>query len=525
MSRVLGKQQFHSPAEESLHRLLISAAADYAIIALTHKGDVFSWSKGAQNIFLAPQEKALGRNYEFLWTEEDRIQGKPQAALQQARTQGRAEDSCWCVRSDGSTFWAQVTITKLIDDQSKFQGFALVAKDQTSEKIALEKVAIYKRMVSSVRDAALFLMDPNGNIVTWNQGAQKIKGYTPDDIIGKNFATFYEEADRAARKPQEELKVAAKEGRFEEEGWRLRKDGSRFWANVLITALYDDDDVLLGFVKLTRDLSERKATEERLNQYSHELERTRDQALESSTLKSQFVANVSHEIRTPMSGLLGMAELLQYEDLNEQARDIAEHIHSSAESLLEILNDLLDFSKIEAGKLSIDLRTVEISRITENVIKSNRFAAEQKDLRLTAQIGASVPPMVIGDPLRVQQILLNFLSNAIKFSSEGQIDLRVDCIGKDNMGRSLVQFSVEDTGIGIPRDKQSMLFEPFVQADGSTTRRFGGTGLGLSISKKLVDLMGGQVGLTSNEGRGSTFWFVLPMAVPEESSQAAEAAA
>jgi signal transduction histidine kinase len=255
-------------------------------------------------------------------------------------------------------------------------------------------------------------------------------------------------------------------------------------------------------------LRDEQAREEALQE---ELRRTADQAIQSARLKSEFVANVSHEVRTPLAGIMGMAEMLaSKENIDEETKDLAGYILASAHSLLAIVNDLLDFSKLEAGKLSLYKTSFSVPDVIESIARSARASADKKGLMVRTRVDDRLPENLFGDGARLTQILMNFAHNAVKFTDRGEINIGADF--ESMLGNTLrVRFSVSDTGIGINETAQKKLFEPFVQADGSTTRRFGGTGLGLSIARKLTQLMGGDIALDSEEGIGSTFYVIVPL--------------
>lgn len=322
-----------------------------------------------------------------------------------------------------------------------------------------------------------------------------MKGYTADEIVGKNFSIFYTEEAQKSEHPAYELQQAIKNGSYEEEGWRVREGGSLFWASVTITAIPAG-----GFVKVTRDLTERKQKEQ-------ELLKARDQAILANKLKAEFMASVTHEIRTPLSGVVGMAELLSQEPQSEEAPELARRVFSAAKRLLTVLNSLLDFSKLEAGKVQSEDDVVFFpQRLVADVIELVKSTADTKGLRLEVDI--DLPEQLIGDESKIRQVLLNYVHNAVKFTDQGLIRVQAS-VEKESDRQIFVRFSVSDTGIGISQDAQTRLFEPFVQADGSISRRFGGTGLGLAIAKQLVALMKGTTGVRSEEGHGSTFWFVI----------------
>jgi signal transduction histidine kinase/CheY-like chemotaxis protein len=276
-------------------------------------------------------------------------------------------------------------------------------------------------------------------------------------------------------------------------------------------------------VKLEATNKELASVNQQLEVANEDLKTARDQALEASQLKSAFVANVSHELRTPLSGVLGMNELLLTTGLSEDQRMMAETINDSARTLLVLVNDILDLSKIEAGKMTIEQIPMHPRQIVEDVRDLLMSATTNKHITLEVEIGDNVPDKVLGDPVRTHQVLLNLVGNAVKFTHRGGVKVRLHVETSDE-AFILLQFEVSDTGIGMTADEARMLFMPFIQADMSTTRKYGGTGLGLTISKRLVELMGGQIGYESEKGKGSRFWFSSPYKrLPKESHVPAEA--
>ncbi len=401
---------------------------------------------------------------------------------------------------------------------------------------------LFSLLVASVKDYAIFMLDPKGFILTWNEGARNIKGYTKDEIVGQHFSKFYTEAANSIGHPAHELRVATAEGRFEEEGWRVRKDGTLFWANVVITKVTDRNGAIVGFAKVTRDLTERKQAEiasaeatrkvaesnaelEAINaKLSSQIEVTqsamaetiaaRDEAVRANRLKSEFVATISHEIRTPMSGIIGLAELLTMGADESEVPEIAKRLYESSRLLLTVLNSLLDFSKLEAGKVPVESVPFSLEGVITDVRQLIAKNAETKGLRIDTPFDTRIPKIVIGDENKIRQILQNFTHNAVKFTPQGSIDIRAELIeAKDDV--ATIRLSVTDTGLGISASNQSKLFQPFIQADPSTTRQFGGTGLGLSIARRYAELLGGSVGVASTEGAGSTFWCSVPLRLKE----------
>jgi PAS domain S-box-containing protein len=372
------------------------------------------------------------------------------------------------------------------------------------ERTLAESEQRLRLMLESVVDYAIFMLDRDGRIATWNAGAQRIKGYSAEEIIGEHFSRFYPREDVDAGKPVHALATAVREGRYEEEGWRVRRDGSAFWASVVINAVRDDTGRLLGFAKVTRDLTERKRTEA-------ELVRAKVEAEKASESKSQFLANMSHELRTPLNSLLILARLLSDnpgKNLNDKQVRFAQTIYASGTDLLALINDLLDLAKIESGAVTaLHMGPTPLTGLRDELERTFGEVAREKKLDFRIGIAPDLPETVRTDATRLKQILKNLLANAFKFTRQGSVELRMEPRGADS-----VAFSVSDTGIGIPKDKQQIIFEAFQQADGSTSRQYGGTGLGLSISRELARLLGGRLELESEPGRGSTFTLVLQLA-------------
>jgi PAS domain S-box-containing protein len=362
---------------------------------------------------------------------------------------------------------------------------------------------LYRLMVESVRDYAIFMLDPNGYIASWNRGAERIKGYTSDEIIGRHFSVFYGPEDIANRKPEMELEVAAREGRFEDEGYRIRKDGTAFWANVVITALRDEDGSLVGYAKVTRDLTERRAGEQKAIADARRLA----SAETANVAKSEFLTAMSHELRTPLNAIGGYTDLLTLGlggVLNTQQLEYLERIRRSQQHLMGIITDLLNFSRIEAGQINYDLVSIPVSNVFESAIALVEPQALARSVALRRELDEQ-NLTVIGDRSKVDQIVLNLLSNAIKFTNGGGT-ITLSATFTDTTASILVT----DTGRGIPVDKLEAIFEPFVQLGRSLSSAHEGTGLGLAISRDLARAMKGDLTASSVEGAGSTFKLTLP---------------
>lgn len=364
---------------------------------------------------------------------------------------------------------------------------------------------LYRLLIERVTDYAIFALDARGHIISWNPGAERLKGYRAHEIIGKHFSTFYPEQDKRAGKPEWELEVATEVGRVEDEGWRLRQDGTRFWANVVITALRDDTGELIGFAKITRDLTERMETQERAINNARRLAEV--EAL--SRAKSQFLASMSHELRTPLNAIGGYAELIEMGlggSVSEQQREYLTRIRGSQQHLLRIINDLLNYSRIESGKLTYEQERVPLPKVIDAVGAMITPQATGKGITL------ETPPchddvVAIADRLKVEQIVLNLLTNAVKFTPpSGRVTVACRKAGER------VQLTVVDTGPGVPPDRLEDIFEPFVQLGRSLSSGHEGAGLGLAISRDLARAMRGDVTVESGAGKGASFTLSLPTA-------------
>jgi len=387
------------------------------------------------------------------------------------------------------------------DDAAKDEPFADLQKRTLSlelEITAPSEPATFRMLIESIQDYAIFMLDPAGIVATWNLGAERIKGYEAREIIGQHFSRFYPPEDVASGKGDTDLEVATRDGSFEDEGWRVRKDGTRFWANVAITALRTQEGKLVGFAKVTRDLTERrKAEDERLRLA---------QLQEASRLKDQFLATISHELRTPLNAIYGWATILKSESDPAVAERAIETILRNAEAQITIVEDMLDLSRIVAGKMRIEVRQVDMQEIVRDALEVVRPAADARDLELMIT-GSEDPMVLVGDPVRLQQTAWNLLSNAVKFSTRGG-SVTVSLQKVD----SAIEFRVTDTGRGIDPNFLPHIFEAFRQADMGAARRVGGVGLGLAIVKHIVDLHGGQITVESEGlGQGASFTVRFPI--------------
>jgi PAS domain S-box-containing protein len=505
---------------EDRFRILVEGVRDYAIFMLDANGRILTWNTGAQLIKGYAAGEIIGQHFSKFYPPQALARDLPGHELRTAAAEGRFEDEGWRVRKDGSLFWANAVITALYDADRTLLGFAKVTCDLTRrrehEEVLRQSEERFRLLVEGVTEYAIFMLDVNGLVATWNSGAARIKGYRGDEIIGQHFRRFYPKEAVQSGWPEHELEVAAAQGRFVDEGWRIRKDGSRFWALVTITALRDEAGRLRGFAKLTRDLTERKRTEaleasgaER--EAMLETERgARMLAQRTARMKDEFLATLSHELRTPLNAILGWAQLLRTRgtaDGGEFHRGL-EVIERNARAQVRLIDDLLDLSRIMSGRVRLDVQQVALADVVRGVLDSIEPAAQAKGLRLENVLDPK-SVVVSGDPARLQQVFWNLLSNAVKFTPKGgRIQVLLQRVN------SHIEFSVSDTGIGIPADFLPHVFDRFSQRDSSTHREYGGLGLGLAISKQLVDLHGGTIHAKSmGEGQGATFVVHLPLII------------
>jgi PAS domain S-box-containing protein len=392
-----------------------------------------------------------------------------------------------------------VTLTALRDRDGRVTGFVKVTRDVDDLRKATEALRQseerFRLMVEAVRDYAIFLLDPEGHIASWNIGAQRLKGYSADEIIGKHFSIFYPEEERRRGHPQYELARAKAEGRYEEEGWRIRKDGSRFWANVVITAIFDAEKRHLGFTKVTRDFTEAK--------------RLRDAQL-AIQLRDEFLSIAGHELRTPLTALLMQLQSLVRFGQIEDGRVVQrlEKAVVSAARLETLIGQMLDVSRITAGRLQLEPEHVSLDALVREVVDQFSELAAEARCEVTLRLE---PVKGFWDRLRLEQVVTNLISNAIKYGKGRPIEIETRRDGADAV------LTVTDHGLGIAPEDQQRVFQRFERS--RRTREYGGFGLGLWITRSIVEASGGTITVDSQPGQGATFTVRLPPAVKEADGQ------
>jgi PAS domain S-box-containing protein len=403
------------------------------------------------------------------------------------------------------------------DRESAVEGAAPVI--QVEEQLR-QNAEVFQLLVSAVRDYAIFMLDPEGNVATWNAGAQRIKGYAPSEIIGRHFSTFYGEEDKQNRKPERELEIAREKGSVEDEGWRVRKDGSRFWANVVITAVHDEHGELRGFAKVTRDITDRKEAEETrralLEQREARLQAEEERrhaeasyraAQEANRHKDEFLMTLSHELRTPMTSILGWSKMLPSLRPGEPLfQEAIASIASGAQLQARLIDDILDVSRIVSGKLRLTPETIDARHVIKDAVDAVTPTATAKQITITISLAPNLGELV-ADATRLQQVIWNLLSNAVKFTPRhGAVEVSA------RRTSSHIQIAVSDNGEGIDLGFLPHIFEPFRQAESPRTRVHGGLGLGLSIVRYITEAHGGTVAAESEgPGKGTTFTVTFPV--------------
>jgi len=488
-------------------RLLVESVRDYAIFLLDPEGHITSWNRGAEQIKGYKAEEILGKPFTIFYPSEAIERGWPQRELEFAKAQGRFEDEGWRVRKDGSLFWANVVITALFDETGAHLGFAKVTRDLTDRMRLEETLRLSEErnriLIQGVRDYAIILIDPEGYISTWNEGAERIIGYSSREIIGQHHSRFYPSEDIASDKPLRVLQTAREQGRAEDEGWRVRKDGSRFWANVVVTAIHDPTGRLLGFTEITRDMTERR----------------RVQTLEESgRLMTEFLAMLGHELRNPLAPVRNATAIIRERKHGDASIQWASDVIDRQVSHLgHLVDDLLDVSRITSGKISLHREPLDLSLVVDRAVEGIRPLIDARNHRLEVALAAE-PLSVMGDLTRLSQVVLNLLDNSAKFTPEGgHIRLSAAREGGE------VLLRVHDTGIGIAPELLGRIFDLFTQGERGLDRSEGGLGIGLALVRRVVEMHGGTVEARSaGPGKGSEFVLRLPFREAPSARRAAQ---
>jgi len=601
-------------------RAITDSIRDYAIFVIDPQGIVLTWNTGAQRIKGYSASEIIGQSFTRFYGEKERASGHPFELLAQAARDGRVEEEAWRFRKDGTKFWADVVISALRDETGQLRGFVKVTRDLSDRRKVEEQLRQSEErmrlMVGSVKDYALFMLEPDGRVATWNTGAEALKGYTADEIIGEHVSRFYPPEEARGGKAERELAQAAAEGRFEEEGWRVRKDGSRFWASVVLSAVRNAEGTLVGFTKVTRDMSERKRVQEQLADRARqqlavaalgvyalrtpELKLVMEQAIravretlggrdvgiivagdrhgrdsaggfpihaadgsgkaygwlvvsrdpplagdepsfvqsvanvvatalarahfeeqlraaERTTVvernrllqaeqalreRDDFISVAAHELRTPLTALQlklqGLERTIQGSGSPAQAR--LEGALRQTRRLAQLVDRLLDVTRVAQTRLEMARERFDLASLLRQVVDDFREPAAHAHSPLHVEVPEQVEG--IWDRLRIEQVLVNVLSNAVKYGAGQPISVRLEA------EEDRVRLTVADKGIGIAEEDTARVFERFQRA--APIRHYSGMGLGLYITKHIVEGHGGTIALTSRRGEGATFTIELP---------------
>ncbi|WP_395622650.1 PAS domain S-box protein [Sphingomonas daechungensis] len=489
-----------SMSEQQRFQLLINSITDYAIYMLDPTGLVTTWNPGAERFKGYSADQIIGHHFSLFFTPEDRAAGLPAKALRTALAEGRFEAEGWRVRKDGTRFWANAVLDPVFDTEGQHIGFAKITRDITAkreqERALYESEQRFTTLVQGVRDYAIYMLDTDGRITNWNSGAEAIKGYTADEIVGQHFSRFYTDEDRARGEPQFALETALREGKYEREAWRVRKDGSPFWASVVLDPIFDESGKHVGFAKITRDITERKKAEE-------ELEDARTSLIQSQKLQAlgELTGGIAHDFNNLMTVVAGSADfLLRKPDLPENKRkQYLEAIAETAERATTLTNHLLAFGRrqpIKPEVLDLNVRLDALAEVLSRTLGNNVHVA----LALTSD-----DTRVEIDAAQLETAILNAAVNARDAMPNGGT-LTLGTRRVDEQGSEFVALDVSDTGTGMSKHVIERAFEPFF-----TTKEVGkGTGLGLSQIHGFAAQAGGRAEIRSQEGEGTTITFLLP---------------
>jgi PAS domain S-box-containing protein len=488
--------------------MLVNAVKDYAIYLLDRDGVVASWNAGAQRFKGYTADEIIGQHFSRFYTEEDRHAGLPERALAIAAELGTFECEGWRVRKDGSRFWTSVVIDPVMDEHGALIGYAKVTRDITDKRAAeralLESEQRFRVLVQGVKDYAIYMLDPDGLVSNWNAGAQTIKGYQADEIIGQHFSRFYTEEDRQAGEPARTLGIAASEGRFETEAWRVRKDGSRFRAGVVIDAIHDGDGRLIGFAKVTRDLTERWKAQQ-------EVERARETMAQAQKMEAvgRLTGGVAHDFNNLLTVIRASADMLKVPTITPEKRErYVEAIAETADRAAKLTSQLLAFARRQP------LRP-EVFDVSERLAAMRQLVQTSVGSSVQVTFDVSDAGFVRADPNQFESSILNLAVNARDAMPAGGT-LRIASRIADGVPRvrghgpavgRFTAVSVEDDGSGIPPETLQRIFEPFFTTKGLNK----GTGLGLSQVHGFAKQSGGEIDVVSELGVGTTLTLYLPL--------------
>jgi PAS domain S-box-containing protein len=504
-------------SEDERYRLLLEAITDYAIYMLDHEGRVSSWNPGAERFKGYKAAEIIGAHFSRFYTDEDRTAGLPEKVLETAARDGRFEGEGWRVRKDGTRFWAHVVVDPVWSSSGHLIGFAKITRDLTERRATEEALRRsqeqFRLLVQGVTDYAIYMLDPEGRVASWNAGAHRIKGYEPEEIIGEHFSRFYTGEDKESGLPVRALETAKLEGRFEHEGWRVRKDGNRFWASVVVDAIHDDDGQLVGFAKVTRDITEKREAQKALEVAHEEL-------LQSRKMEAlgQLAGGIAHDFNNLLMAISGSLELLQKRIPDDpQIGRLLNNALQGAQRGSALTGRLLSFAR----RQPLAPQAVDIQSLVHGM-RDLLVLSLSSDITIEILAPQAVPPVVV-DPAQLELALLNVASNARDAMPDGGgLSIRITCeerpLVQDEVHKTVPQvcLAVVDTGEGMDEETLARAADPFFTTKGPGK----GTGLGLSVVHGLLQETGGRLSLKSTKGQGTTVEMWFPVAPDQQEAQA-----
>ena len=486
--------------EQQRLELLVNAIQDYAIYMLDAEGVIATWNPGAERFKGYRADEVIGRHYEIFFTHEDRSADVPRKALRVAAREGRFETEGWRVRKDRSRFWCHVVLDAIRTEQGDLIGFAKITRDVTprkeAERALFESEQRFRMLVQGVRDYAIYMLDTEGHVTNWNPGAEQIKGYGQDEIVGQHFSRFYTETERAAGEPQRALQTALSDGKYEREAWRVRKDGSLFWAQVLIDPIFDDNGQHIGFAKITRDITEKKRAEE-------ELQKAQEALFQSHKLQAlgKLTGGIAHDFNNLMTVISGSADFLRRNRHLPEEKKLSylDGIIETAERATNLTRQLLTFGR----RQSVQPRVLNVSQRLQS---ARELLGRTLGSKYTITVDVPDPSVNVEvDPAQFEAAIVNAVVNARDAMPNGG-HITLAAAQERRHDGPMVRVSISDTGMGVPKRVQERAFDPFF-----TTKEVGkGTGLGLSQIHGFAAQAGGSSEIESEEGRGTTVSMLIP---------------
>jgi PAS domain S-box-containing protein len=494
-------------------------ATPAAVIVTTSDEKVIYWNGRGEAIFGYDSGDAVGRLLTEIIVPASGLE-EEQEFLRKTLETGSGILECVRQTKDGSLVFVYISSKVLRNAEGEIEFVLSSIKDMTGVALLSDAMIVeptfrdneqsenlrqseerFQQFVEGAEDYASLMLDPEGRVVSWNVGAERVNGYKAKEIIGRHFSCFYPSERIALGHPEWDLRTAREQGHSEDEGWRLREDGERFWANILITVLFRNDGLLKGFALVMRDLTKHQEAEV-LRYKNIELQN-------AAEAKDRFLANMSHELRTPLHGIIGFAEVLadgKPGGVNPEQKEYLEDIANCGKHLLQLINDVLDLAKVRAGKMELNPATFPLAKAIAEICAVAKHIAQNKTIQIAANVASEIGDVML-DQTKFRQVLYNLLSNAIKFTEDGG---KVEIFAtRDETSR--LRLVVKDTGIGIKAENLGRLFKEFEQLDSGVACRHEGTGLGLALTKRIVAMQGGTIDVESEVGKGSSFTVVLPM--------------